>query len=603
MAIKRMFYLLAASLMALALAPRAMAEGPSSAADTGVWSEFSATLLQSNENPPVPFTGAFGDARLVLDRSTRLVTFELEVTGIPSATLAHIHRGRVGENGPVVIDLLGSNSLAPGTKLTGSVKLTPGQVAEMDSGAYYVNVHTAANPTGELRGQVFPREATRVFKTPLLGANERPTPVVSPGSGLATIRLNDARTRFDYELRITGIPSATMAHIHAGPITGTGGVVYNFLPMGQQFTPAAPLTGTLALTEVVATSPITGANALLGALFNGGFYVNVHTVANPAGELRGQLGPATTQVAATLSGANEVPPVATAATGAFSGDLSLDAGQLEFALTVSGITSTITLAHIHEGAPGTNGPVVVDLLAAAGGVFTDGATIRGTVFLTSTEAISKALAGQYYINVHSASFPGGEVRGQLGVQQRALTYRAALSGANEVPPVPSQGSGVATMTLDTASYQLAYTVAITNVTSTVTLAHIHAAPVGVNGPVVFDLLGSKTLAPSTPLTGTLQLNDLAFDTLNTFGYYVNVHTQTFGAGELRGQLFLLAPGRPIFLNVVLNNNATPAAPPLNTGPATTPPTTTDPYSAVPVGAPISAAAATALFVCTTAHGA
>jgi hypothetical protein len=329
----------------------------------------------------------------------------------------------------------------------------------------------------------------------------------------------------------------------------------------------------------------------------------VHTVANPAGELRGQLGPATTQVAATLSGANEVPPVATAATGAFSGDLSLDAGQLEFALTVSGITSTITLAHIHEGAPGTNGPVVVDLLAAAGGVFTDGATIRGTVFLTSTEAISKALAGQYYINVHSASFPGGEVRGQLGVQQRALTYRAALSGANEVPPVPSQGSGVATMTLDTASYQLAYTVAITNVTSTVTLAHIHAAPVGVNGPVVFDLLGSKTLAPSTPLTGTLQLNDLAFDTLNTFGYYVNVHTQTFGAGELRGQLFLLAPGRPIFLNVVLNNNATPAAPPLNTGPATTPPTTTDPYSAVPVGAPISAAAATALFVCTTAHGA
>lgn len=351
---------------------------------------------------------------------------------------------------------------------------------------------------------------------------------------------------------MTGIPSATLAHIHSGPITGTGGVVFDLLG-SKQLTPASPLIGTLAISEAV---NVTDTTTLLPALFNGGLYVNVHTATNRGGELRGQLGPATTRLTADLSGANEVPARPTAATGAASVNLSLESGQLEFAVAVTGITSKITMAHIHEGAPGSNGPVILDLLAAGGGRFSDGTTLRGTVFLTTTQQISKALNSQYYVNVHSQSFPGGEVRGQLAPQQQFLTYDANLSGANEVPSVPSQGSGRALMTFDTSTNRLAYSVTVANISSTVTLAHIHAAPVGVNGPVIFDLLGNKTLAAGTPLTGALQLNAFAFDTLNSGGYYVNVHSQTFKSGEVRGQL---SPDVPtaIFLPLIDNPAASP----------------------------------------------
>lgn len=527
--------------VALIMTPRAEAYGAGSSAPAPIFTEFCAILLQSNETPPVPYTGAYGSARLLFDPVSRQLRYEVRASGIVSATAAHIHRGAIGVAGPVVFDLLGQNSLGGGGVLTGSLTLSSQQVSELYSGNYYVNVHTANNPAGELRGQVFPREVTRLFRTQLTGANEVP-PVASAAVGEAVVRLNDTRTRFDYELTVTGIPSATAAHIHAGPLTGTGGVVWDLLG-NKTLAPGTSLTGTLFITETVGAAPLTGTNAL-AALFNGGLYVNVHTVANPGGELRGQLGPPTVRLATELSGANERPtPVVTEATGRAVFDLSVDSGQLDFEISVTGIPSA-TLAHLHEGPVEGAGPPVVDLLPP-GGTLTPDSPLRGTVFLTPTQ-ISKILSGQYYVNVHTVANPGGEVRGQLfGPQKRFLTYQAALSGANEVPPVASPGSGRAAMTIGTPTtltdtlaatpYRLDYRLVTKGLTATVTLAHIHGAPAGQNGPVIFDLLQGQTL--TTTLTGTLSLDDFAFDSLSSGFYYVNVHTATNPGGELRGQLF------------------------------------------------------------------
>ena len=106
-----------------------------------------------------------------------------------------------------------------------------------------------------------------------------------------------------------------------------------------------------------------------------------------------------------LTGANEVPPVTTTATG--TGTVMVHADHTVMAkITVSGMTATA--AHIHTGAAGTNGPVIVPLNKTSDNVFeaAPGAKL--------TDAQHEAYkAGNLYLNVHTAANPGGEVRAQL----------------------------------------------------------------------------------------------------------------------------------------------------------------------------------------------
>lgn len=106
-----------------------------------------------------------------------------------------------------------------------------------------------------------------------------------------------------------------------------------------------------------------------------------------------------------LSGAQEVPPVATRASGTarvtVADDMSVTAS-----VTISGIAATA--AHIHMGAAGANGPVIVPLVKSGDNAFTaqPGAKLTPAQF----EALKK---GGLYVNVHSAANPGGEIRAQL----------------------------------------------------------------------------------------------------------------------------------------------------------------------------------------------
>ena len=139
--------------------------------------------------------------------------------------------------------------------------------------------------------------------------------------------------------------------------------------------------------------------------------------------------------AAPLSGAEEVPARDTQARGVATFKLSQDGTELSYKLIVANIENVVA-AHIHLGAAGTNGGVVVFLYgdAPAGGGRTDGVLAEGTI----TEAdLINALAGQplsalidamesgnAYVNVHTndgvaptntgpGDFPGGEIRGQI----------------------------------------------------------------------------------------------------------------------------------------------------------------------------------------------
>lgn len=110
----------------------------------------------------------------------------------------------------------------------------------------------------------------------------------------------------------------------------------------------------------------------------------------------------------SLTGASEVPPVTTTATG--TGTVTINADHTVTAkISVKGMTATAS--HIHEGAAGANGPVIVPFVKTADNTFE---APPGSKLTDAQYASFKA--GKLYVNVHSAAHPGGEIRAQLAAK-------------------------------------------------------------------------------------------------------------------------------------------------------------------------------------------
>jgi hypothetical protein len=125
---------------------------------------------------------------------------------------------------------------------------------------------------------------------------------------------------------------------------------------------------------------------------------------------------------AVLSGASEVPPVTTSATGTF--EMTVDGATSTFTLNVPSIQNA-TMAHIHLGAAGTNGPIVVWLFPATA---TPASPPVSTISASGTAGVNQLvgplagdlagfanalIAGDLYVNVHTTDNPAGHIRGQI----------------------------------------------------------------------------------------------------------------------------------------------------------------------------------------------
>ncbi|HUC73196.1 MAG TPA: CHRD domain-containing protein [Stellaceae bacterium] len=114
---------------------------------------FKAALNGASEVPPTTSTGT-GTATATLDTATRKLTWDVAYSGLSGAALAaHIHGpAAAGENAAVVVPFTGKLA----SPIKGSKTLTPAEVTDLEAGKYYVNIHTAANKGGEIRGQLTP---------------------------------------------------------------------------------------------------------------------------------------------------------------------------------------------------------------------------------------------------------------------------------------------------------------------------------------------------------------------------------------------------------------------------------------------------------------
>ena len=219
----------------------------------------------------------------------------------------------------------------------------------------------------------------------------------------------------------------------------------------------------------------------------------------------------------------------------------------------------ITMGYIHLGAFGFKWPCsgfffLITPIFMVNGVIGEGiitqANLVGPFAGEPFEALVNALTeGNAYVNIHTAAFPPGEIRGQIsGIKEDKRTFKTQLSGKEEVPPVDTEGCGTGVFKFDSKISSLTFQVDVEGLEN-VRFAHIHIGKKSENGPFVAFLRHDKVEGPVNGVyaKGTLCAEDLIGKMLGgdllilreamcTGNAYVNVHTDKHPPGEIRGQL-------------------------------------------------------------------
>lgn len=251
---------------------------------------------------------------------------------------------------------------------------------------------------------------------------------------------------------------------------------------------------------------------------------------------------------AFLSGANEVPAVFTTASG--SVDFELNGDQLTVTGSFEGLTSDYIVvgntgsgAHIHLGYTGQNGGVQISLNPTLSdgdkaGEFDETVTV-------SDEQIAAMRARHLYVNIHSETYPGGELRGQI-LPAGKTYFQTYASGGHEVPSTISTAQGG--LSLEWDGSDLVVTGSFSGLTSdyivvgnTGSGTHLHTGYAGQNGGVEISL--TPTLNEDNR-SGTFLAEDNTFpnvdaeivQTLADRGHYLNIHSEDYPGGEIRGQI-------------------------------------------------------------------
>ncbi len=237
------------------------------------------------------------------------------------------------------------------------------------------------------------------WNIPLSTNNENNPPAGRTETGTVNIQLLSDNT-IKYTITVTGLAAGdalTAAHIHTGDAISNGPVILGFNPVFS----GGNATGTI--------DNIRG--TFIDSLKNNvnDLYFNVHSTQVPGGLLRGQLNTNIEMaVFLTLSGANEVPPVTTTATGTALIRLTSDK-KLYSKITVTNLEvgDALTAAHIHKEAAGANGSVILGLCGNAA----DFGIVKS--FALSDALYTSLKTDNIYTNAHSTLHPGGIIRAQI----------------------------------------------------------------------------------------------------------------------------------------------------------------------------------------------
>ncbi len=348
--------------------------------------------LEGAQEVPVVDTDQSAVATVTINKTDMMIIAEMDLSDVMGVSAAHIHAGEVGSNGPVAFDLSDTNK--NGVWGIEGEDITQAQHEALLAGNWYVNVHTESFPDGELRGQIL-TDAQSVHVFTLSGDQEVP-PVQTDAYGQGYVLYDSSNGALTLNTWVWNL-TATAAHIHHAEAGLNGEIVVSWER-------SADNEGAWQLPE----GTILGVNEIT-ALQTANLYINIHTEANPDGEIRGQILPDNYKlIVFDLTPEQEVPSVESNASGVGYTTIDTQSGGLR--LNAWSMNMEANAAHIHQANVGENGDVAIGLEEN-----TDHAGLWQVPENTAMGSDAQALlmAGGHYVNMHSADFPDGEIRGQI----------------------------------------------------------------------------------------------------------------------------------------------------------------------------------------------
>jgi trimeric autotransporter adhesin len=345
------------------------------------------------------------------------------------------------------------------------------------------------------------------YSAKLQGAQVSPTAVITQASGTASFALQADNVTLNYDIT-QNVRGATAVSFHIGAPGENGSISH------QIMTITGHMTGSYMLSQDEQN-----------ALAIDQLYIDIQSSAYPNGEIRGQItNPGETIYVTQATGSQEVPPATSAYAGHGSFILSADGMSVLYHVVTTAVPTNVLL---ELGIASTVGKVLYPLTPAA-------ETLDGTVQLTGATDATDLGAGRFYLNIQTAAFQTGELRGQI-LSPGEKVYTGVLAGRNEVPPVGSQATGGAQFVLSADQTILNYEADVSGIIPT--SADVADAPTGQTGTVIYP---SLTLAQSNIL-GSTMITSANVPRLTGGNLYINVKDQSYPSGELRAQL--IAPAQ------------------------------------------------------------
>lgn len=483
-------------------------------------------VLTGDQQTPAVTTNAKGTAVFTLNANMDTVSFLITTSGLSGEiAAAHIHEGKRGTSGGVVLDLDNFRKFNQFSGIITGTALNKTFLNKLLMGQLYVNIHTASNPNGEIRGQIEIESDWSFFG--MADGDQQVPSVTTPAKGLVTARLSKDMKWLEIRALSTGLSGGiAAAHFHTGAKGSNGGVVLDL---------SDSVMGNAIMARV---NPM----AFLSDLLAGRIYLNIHTAANPNGEIRAQLMLWDGFVFdGWLNGAQQVPANASMGMGlgAFRYNASLD--SLWSYVITDGLSDTTTGAHLHIGAAGVNGGVAVDLtdfIMGDKGQMIWGITTGASL---TTSFWKNLLKGEIYINLHNDLNANGEIRSQLNRYMRE-TYTIYLNGAQQSPMVMTDGYGGGFASIDRDQSNVYFAVSAGKLSGPIAAAHFHKALKGQNGGVLWDVTGAFMKNASEDFGwaswskwDATPFNAAAARAFRTDSVYLNIHTNANQNGEIRGQ--------------------------------------------------------------------
>ena len=402
-------------------------------------------ISEQQEVPPVEDSPAVGGFNALLLDNILLIDGKFKELSSPLLPLGgvdseeniespiHLHQGEIGQNGGIVRNLNRFEIDDRSGRFNGAFTLTDPELETAKADAFYINLHTENNPSGELRGQVNFLDGLQIsfgLGLPMSESFEVPPVADSPAEGIVNATLDN--NTLIIQGTFSGLSSdlfsvggtdlegnaESSVHLHQGLANSTGGIARNF-NVTDNGDGSGGFLGSFSLSddEVVAAK-------------SGNFYVNLHTENNLGGELRAQV-----LVNETAPGNDALvgflPMLEsqvvdldsnTQAGGVFSSELlgnnfnifgrffGLSSDLFNVGPEQDSEGNSQSSAQLYLGEIGENGAFLRNLTVLE----TDGNSgfFSGNFTLDETE-VAAVESGGVYINLHTQNNQSGELRGQV----------------------------------------------------------------------------------------------------------------------------------------------------------------------------------------------